>query len=228
MLSLTPTPPSSPHRSLHPVPTLSQPPLKSGTRIRAAETSMLAIQDHKRQIAWRTGLTVIILPLLLALVTLVTRISSPPLFLDSLAGPSPWTRVNFAIGNVRAGHSVHVLHRRQISSATVQSDEPPSTSSSAGVGFPSQGGSSSPPPSKTTIPSSPPVLPTPFPQPYETTLSLNFTTTSCSKFFLNMTQTLPFRQCRPFSFLSQVSSSFLQVSVTICFSAADDQSQFPC
>src|SRR6266849_1565454 len=101
MLSLTPSPPSSPHSSLHPVPTLSLPPLKSGIRTRAAETSMLAIQDHKRQIAWRTGLTVIILPLLLALVTLVTRFSSRPL-LDSLAGPFPRTRVNFAIWNVRA------------------------------------------------------------------------------------------------------------------------------
>jgi hypothetical protein len=220
ILSLTPSPPSSPHRSLHPVPTLSQPPLKSGTRTRAAETSMLAIQDHKRQIAWRTGLTVIILPLLLALVTLVTRFSSRPLFLDSLTGPSPRTRVNFAVGNVRAGHSVHVLHRRQ-TSTTMQSDEPPSTSSSAGVNFPSQSSSSSPPPSVTMIPSSPPVLPTPFPQPFETTLGLNFTTNSCTTFFLNMTQTLPFRQCRPFSFLSQASSSFLQVSVTIFFSRCE-------
>jgi hypothetical protein len=219
-LSPSPSPPSSPHRSPHPVPTLSQPPLKSGTRGTAAETSMLAIQDRKRQIAWRTGLTVIILPLLLALITLVMRFSSRPFFLDSLAGPSPRTRVNFAIGNVRAGHSAHALHRRQTSTTTLQSDKPSSTSSAAGVDFPSQTSSSSPPPSGSVpmIPSSPPVLPTPFPQPFETTLSLNFTTNSCTTFFLNMTQSLPFRQCRPFSFLSQTSSSFLQVSVTIFFS----------
>ena len=220
MISLTPSHPSSPHSSLHPVPTLSQPPLKSGTRARAAETTMSAIQDRKRQMAWRTGLTVIILPLLLALVTLITRFSSHPLFLDSLAGPSPRTRVNFAVGKVRAGHSVHVLHRRQTSTATMKSDEPPSTTSAAGVDFPSQTPSSPTTPSGSapTIPSSPPVLPTPFPQPFDTTLGTNFTTTSCTTFFLNMTQTLPFRQCRPFSFLSQASSSFLQVSVTIFFS----------
>lgn len=210
MLSLSPSSPPSPKRSLYQVPTLSQPPLKSGTRTRSAETSMLAIQDRKRQIAWRTRLTVIILPLLLTLATLVTRFSSRSLYLDSLAGPSPRTRVNFAVGKARAGHSAHVLHRRQ--------KEPPSTSSAAGLDFPSQTPSSSPPPSGTvpTIPSSPPALPTPFPQPFET-LASNFTTDSCTTFFLNMTQTLPFRQCRPFSFLSQASTSFLQVSVTIFF-----------
>jgi hypothetical protein len=211
MLSLSPSPLSSSHRSrsLYPVPALSQPPRKSGTQGRAAEPSMLAIQDRKRQIAWRTGLTVIILPLLLALVTFVTRFSSRPLFLDSLVGHSPRTRVDFAIGNARAGHAAHALHRRQTNTAT---------SSAAGVNFPSPASSSSPPPSGTVprIPSSPPVLPTPFPQAFET-LSLNFTTNSCTAFFLNMTQSLPFRQCRPFSFLSQSSSSFLQVSVIIFF-----------
>ena len=218
MLSLTPSPPPSHQSSLHPVPTLSQPPLKSGTRTtRAAGTSMPAIQDYKRQIAWRTGLTVILLPLLLALVTLTMRFSSRPLFLDSPTGSSPRTRINFATGSVRAEHSAHVLHRRQTSRATMKSDEPPSTTNSAGVNFPSQSSPSSPP-YGTTIPSSPPVLPTPFPQPFESTLGLNFTTNSCTTFFLNMTQTLPFRQCRPFSFLSQASNSFLQVSVTVFFS----------
>jgi hypothetical protein len=232
MLSLSPSPPppSSPDQSLYPGPPLLQPPLKSGTRRRAAETSMLAVQDRKSQIAWRTGLTVIILPLLLALVTLVMRFSSRPLFLDSLAGPSPRTRLNFVIGNVRPGHSAHALHRRQTSMPTMQSDKPTSTSSAAGIDFPSQTSSSSSPPSGSvpTVPSSP-VLPTPFPQPFETTLSLNFTTNSCTSFFLNMTQSLPFRQCRPFSFLSQTSTSFLQVSVIIFFlSAVDYPSQFPC
>ena len=222
----SPPSPSSP-QSLDPVPTLLQPPLKSDIRRRAANMSMLAMQDRKRQIAWRTGLTIIILPLFLVLVTLLTRYSSCSLFMDSLAGPSPQSRVNFAIGNGRAGHSAHVLHRRQLhrrkptSTTAMHTDQPSSTSSAAGIGFPSQSPSSSPPPSGTmpTTPSSPPVLPTPFPQPFETTLSLNFTTNSCTTFFLNMTQSLPFRQCRPFSFLSQTSSSFLQVSVKFLFRA---------
>jgi hypothetical protein len=180
---------------------------------------VLTIQGRKRQIAWRTGLTVIILPLLLALITLAMRFSSRPLLLDSPAGPSPRTHVNFTSGNLRAGHSAHALHRRQTSTvtSTMQSDIPSLTSSAAAVDFPSQTSSSSPPPSGSvpTIPSLPPVLPTPFPQPFETTLSLNFTTNSCTTFFLNMTQSLPFRQCRAFSFLSQSSTSFLQAQSNV-------------
>lgn len=211
--SLSLSPPSSPHKSLHPVPAPSQPPLKDGARKRAADASMLAVQDRKRRTAWRTGLAVVILPLLLASFTLFARYASRPHILDLLPSLSPGTRVNLATGTVRAGHSPHGLHPRQKGATTMQSGEPPSTAS-AGVVFPSKTPTSPPPPSLKvpTIPSSPPVLPTPFPQPFDTTLTLNFTTNSCETFFLNMTQSLPFRQCRPFSFLSQVSSAFLQVS----------------
>ncbi|KIJ36352.1 hypothetical protein M422DRAFT_782267 [Sphaerobolus stellatus SS14] len=57
------------------------------------------------------------------------------------------------------------------------------------------------------IPSSP-ILPTPFPQPFDT-LTANFSTAGCQAFFLNFTQDEAFRQCRPFSFLLNASSGFL-------------------
>ncbi|KAG1790180.1 uncharacterized protein HD556DRAFT_739561 [Suillus plorans] len=60
-----------------------------------------------------------------------------------------------------------------------------------------------------TIPINP-TLPTPFPQPYDTTLSPNFSTTSCYNFFLNMTQTDALRSCRPFSLLLTRSQAFIQ------------------
>jgi hypothetical protein len=223
------SPPSSSHPSLNPVPALSQPPLKNGARRRTAETGMLAVQDRKRRTAWRTGLTVILLPLLLALFALLARFAWRPLFLDLLVGLSPVTRVNSADGTVRARHSAHMLHRRQSGATTMPSVEPPSTSSAAGIVFPLGSPTIPPPPfgERPTIPSSSPVLPTPFPQPYEATPGLNFTTNSCGTFFLNMTQSLPFRQCRPFSFLSQTSSSFLQVSGPIFFRCGPS-SQFAC
>jgi hypothetical protein len=67
-------------------------------------------------------------------------------------------------------------------------------------------------PSATPAPSVPinPILPTPFPQPYDTTLSSNFSTTSCYNFFLNMTQTDALRSCRPFSLLLTHSQAFIQ------------------
>lgn len=69
----------------------------------------------------------------------------------------------------------------------------------------------------TTVPPVPqnPTLPTPFPQPFDTTLSTNFSTTECYSFFLNMTQTLPFRSCRPFSLLVTHSEAFQEAQNNI-------------
>ncbi|KZT71919.1 hypothetical protein DAEQUDRAFT_78100 [Daedalea quercina L-15889] len=62
-----------------------------------------------------------------------------------------------------------------------------------------------------TIPSEPPVLPTPFPQPFDSTgITTNFSTDGCRDFFLNMTQTAPFRDCRPFSMLLANSDAFFE------------------
>jgi hypothetical protein len=59
------------------------------------------------------------------------------------------------------------------------------------------------------------IVPTPFPEPFDLSLSWNFTTTSCQNFFLNFTQSDDFRRCRPFSFLLGTSSAFTRV----CFSS---------
>jgi len=183
---------------------LSSPP----ARERWEHVSVLAIHDRKRQTGWRTYIMAIMVPLSLVLVTLSTRYFTPSLFVDLMAGLFP-SRPNPAYGANWISDSLHPLQRRQVG---------PSTSTS-GIFFPSLGAeSSSIPPTPTqstgatvpTIPTSPPVLPTPFPQPFDTTFANNFTTTSCGAFFTNMTQSLPFRQCRPFSFLSQASSAFLQ------------------
>ncbi|KAH9177737.1 hypothetical protein EDB89DRAFT_1844723 [Lactarius sanguifluus] len=198
--------PTSHQRSMDPAFELSSPPAPA--RERREHASVLAIQDRKRQTGWRTCIMAITLPLLLALVTLSTRYSTLPLFMD-LAAPN-W-----------ASDPVHFLQRRQDGPNPVSAGVPPSNStpSGSGITFPTFGTVlSSTPPTPTqspsqgvpTIPTSSPVLPTPFPQPFDTTLANNFTTTECGSFFLNMTQSAPFRQCRPFSFLSQTSSAFLQ------------------
>lgn len=66
----------------------------------------------------------------------------------------------------------------------------------------------------TPVPTVPvnPTIPAPFPQPFDTTLSANFSTTSCYDFFLNMTQGDAFRGCRPFSLLIATSHAFEMVS----------------
>jgi len=66
-----------------------------------------------------------------------------------------------------------------------------------------------------TIPSSPPVLPTPFPQPYDQGIAQNFSSATCSNFFANMTNSEPFRTCRPFSLLLDSSSQFIDAQTNL-------------
>ncbi|KAI0261606.1 hypothetical protein BC834DRAFT_845469 [Gloeopeniophorella convolvens] len=179
---------------------------------------MITTQDQKRRTAGRTRLAVILVPLVLALVTLSARYVSHPLIMDLLAGPSPEPLPNWGDFSDWSGHPAHTLQRRQSGAAPASAPAP--ASSDSGITFPSLSSApaSSATPSGTqtagqsapTIPTSPPQLPNPFPQPFDTTLGSNFTTDSCEQFFNNMTQSLPFRQCRPFSLLSQSSTAFLQ------------------
>jgi hypothetical protein len=63
-----------------------------------------------------------------------------------------------------------------------------------------------------TIPSSPPSLLPSFPQAFDSIITQNFSSSSCLNFFNNMTTSVDFRQCRPFSFLYPTSSTFINVS----------------
>lgn len=64
--------------------------------------------------------------------------------------------------------------------------------------------------------SAPPVLPTPFPQPFDSVgATTNLSTSSCQTFFQNMTQADDFRKCRPLSLLLQYGSAFFEVSFDI-------------
>ena len=197
-----PTPPLS----YQPSAKLSAPP-KYPARERREHMSAFAIHDSKRQTGWRTCIMAIMVPLLLVLLALSTRYFNPSLFMDLVS------RL-FSSRPDWISDSVHPLRRRQNGLSTSTSDIlfPSVTAGSTSTSpTPTQNPTSNVP----TIPSTSPILPTPFPQPFDTTLANNFTTTTCQTFFTNMTQSPPFRQCRPFSFLSQTSSAFLLVSGSI-------------
>lgn len=64
-----------------------------------------------------------------------------------------------------------------------------------------------------TVPNNP-VLPTPFPQAFDSSITQAFKSDSCFNFFSNMTSSAAFRTCRPFSLLLQTSNTFLSVSIS--------------
>ncbi|KAH8084356.1 hypothetical protein BXZ70DRAFT_957878 [Cristinia sonorae] len=164
--------------------------------------------EAKRRMGRRTTWTIIVVPLILLLITFTTRYLSHPVVLDVLSGDLP---ISWPIEHPWQSHN----HKRQ-------PDPAPQQTSNGGISFPSPTTTDSlPAPSSTprppsndqpipTVPSSKPTLPTPFPQPLDTTLSQNFSTQGCKDFFSNMTNTVPFRQCRPFSLLQRSSSEFIQ------------------
>ena len=167
--------------------------------------------QSKRTASRRTRWAVLVVPLLLILISGTTRFLTHPAALDLLSGSHPQGHWKPSLTDWRP-------HKRH------PAPQASGTSSSAYV-FPTAPPTSSSPTSTTsattttpaaqavpTIPSVAPTLPTPFPQPFDTSLQANFSSQGCENFFLNMTSTTAFTSCRPFSLLLQSSNAFSQVS----------------
>lgn len=69
------------------------------------------------------------------------------------------------------------------------------------------------------------VVPTPFPQPFDASLSANFTTSTCANFFTTFTASSAFRQCRSFGLLFANSRAFFQVRALPSLGPAADRTQ---
>ncbi|KAG2156726.1 uncharacterized protein EDB93DRAFT_864229 [Suillus bovinus] len=146
--------------------------------------------------------TIILVPITLIAIGVSTRLFIHPMAFDAFS-PTPtygwksWTKS-------LTDWSLHEKHKpiENLLQLAVVSD----TSTSPFIKRSTLPATPTPTP---TVPVNP-TLPTPFPQPYDTTLSSHFSTTSCYNFFLNMTQTDALRSCRPFSLLLTHSQAFIQ------------------
>ena len=149
----------------------------------------------KRKTTSRIRWSILTVPAVLILITLTTRYISHPALLDSFSALPQLPRDSSQFGDWG-------LHKRHPSPQDPTAPHAPRANTS-------------PTPSVTTVPTIPnnPPLPTPFPQPFDTTLSKNFSTQACLDFYTNMTLSLPFRRCRPFGLLAEYSSQFIEVSV---------------
>ncbi|KAI0319301.1 hypothetical protein OF83DRAFT_1038611, partial [Amylostereum chailletii] len=169
---------------------------------------------RKQRLGRRFLISVLFLPLILALITLSTRYTAHPAVLDFLTGTPPEPHPDWG------RHAPHLRRQDEANIATLSETQAqvssvlfPSATASGSSAAPTDGTSASS--TIPTIPASAPAIPTPFPQPFDTTLVSNFSTTGCQNFFSNMTGSAPFRQCRAFSFLSQASSEFLEAQTNI-------------
>jgi hypothetical protein len=180
--------------------------------------------ERKRLVGRKTKWAVVLVPLILVLITAFNRFASQPIMFNFLTSSSASSNWHSWPPNVDVWRS----HRQHLSSRTFDNGSQKlsvapvhSKSSSSSSSSPSSSSSTAETTSQTpaipTIPSTA-VVPTPFPQPLDSSFQNNFSSVSCYNFFLNMTNTLPFRACRPFSLLLQSSEAFLEV--TYCITTA--------
>lgn len=160
--------------------------------------------DNKQRTGCRFRWAALVVPLVLVLITASTRFITHPVAFDLFFSPASesWSHALAQTSDWR-------LHKRHPS----QQDNPSSPLPSATFNILTPTVTN--PQSIPTAPFTPPVLPTPFPQPYDSQLTLNFSSATCLRFFTNMTQSDAFRKCRPFSLLSQTSATFINAQTNL-------------
>ncbi|KAG6916150.1 hypothetical protein DXG01_008202 [Tephrocybe rancida] len=182
------------------------PVLEAGTK------NFPPVVDSKRRIGRRMRWTVTLVPLALILITASTRYLMHPGAFDifvSAPGSLSWHEMS-SKGLLWKPHKRHEGHERRQLSTTP-------TSSGTSTGTPTTttsptAAANAPVP---TIPSTAPTLPTPFPQPYDSDLTQNFSSITCFNFFANMTAAQPFRTCRALSFLADSSNDFIDAQTNL-------------
>lgn len=195
------TPPPSPLPPFHGLPppsTAVSPDELPSHPVEPPSSSVLFIPIPKRRFLPSSCWSIILVPLLLIFIAAMTRFAAHPAAFDILipgakTDPDFWThKIVDWRPHPRHGH-LHSDHHPDGNPAPPFRRDTTSTSS--------------------IVPAVPqnPTLPLPFPQPFDTTLSTNFSSNECYNFFLNMTQTTSFRSCRPFSLLLTHSAEFQQV-----------------
>lgn len=155
---------------------------------------------------------------LILVAVITTRYFSHPAALDFIVHGQSWS-------NAAGYHQPHLLPRWTTAVTPIVSTAARTASSTGALATGSETGSgtSTLPPTATsslavsaqpvpTVPPSPPVLPSPFPQPFSAGIPTDDMSVSCANFFSNMTNSLSFWSCRPFSLLLQSSDDFVNVS----------------
>ena len=155
----------------------------------------------------------VLVPLVLVFIALSTRYLSHPAAFDALTSSrsATWSTLQDWTPHKRHAAPEPVPASATGSATTIAFSQPTGSSLSlapSASAIPTQVDSGN-----TKVPATPPVLPTPFPQAFDSTFTTNFQTVACQNFMTNMTQTPAFLKCRPFSLLVSDSNAFITVSL---------------
>ncbi|KAI0763442.1 hypothetical protein BD413DRAFT_642914 [Trametes elegans] len=175
------------------------------TPLSPKEDPYVHAQLQKRRIARRTKWAVVLVPLVLVLIGLSTRYITHPAAFDVLRPRSDWRSVASSVADWRP----HKRHVERAEAETATTNSATATGSSLSLAPSATAAPTEVDSSNTHVPASPPALPTPFPQAFDSSVSTNFTTVGCQTFFTNMTVSPAFRTCRPFSLLVSDSNAFI-------------------
>ncbi|EJF59743.1 hypothetical protein BD309DRAFT_876085 [Dichomitus squalens] len=166
---------------------------------------------QKKRTARRIRWTVVCVPLVLVFIALSTRYLTHPAAFDALSSSHPATWSTLQDWTPHKRHAAPEPVPDTTGFATTIANSKPTGSSlslaPSASAVPTQVDSGN-----TKVPSAPPVLPTPFPQAFDSTFNTNFQTVACENFMTNMTQTPAFLKCRPFSLLASDSNAFITQS----------------
>lgn len=158
-------------------------------------------EEVKRNIGRRMRWAVLVVPLVLILIALSTRYITHLPVMDILSDPTmSWSQME---DNLSDWH----LHKRHPAEADAQP--------TGLIANPGSSTTTDKPQSLPTVPSTPPDVPRPFPQAFDSDIGQNFSSGSCQNFFVNMTNTSPFRSCRPFSLLADTSAEFINAQTNL-------------
>ncbi|RDB29718.1 hypothetical protein Hypma_013965 [Hypsizygus marmoreus] len=192
------TPPQSPlpnKRAFSPRPDVAEEP-ESTIGMPASPSDIVKRQIGRRTTRW----AMLLVPLVVIFITVSTQYLTGPVAFDAFAKPPEpmsWEKLTMH-GHGWTHHKREPAPAPQLASLT--------STSTSGAPTPTTTNATPVP----TVPSSPPDLPTPFPQPFDADITQNFSSISCFNFFSNMTNTPAFRTCRPLSLLLESSNTFIE------------------
>ncbi|CAE6422970.1 unnamed protein product [Rhizoctonia solani] len=179
--------------------------------IAAAGAGPLESKPKRSRLSGHQRLLGLVVPVIvLVLISLASRHAvDRPMDIDVSSAPAPHAASHWA--NRVSGLKRHIPKRLASADPADQLlPVPTATTSAPGTTTPQQlgAGISSVAPA---IPNPPWPVPTPFPQPFDSSLSSNFSTPACSSFFSSFATNMTFRACRPFSLLLGTSNTFFNI-----------------